>query len=90
MLGLPTVKISANSVTSIEQRVPYFGRGLRAMTHKYFNSRSQLFVYDDFNTYDNFSEHLINQLYPDNLVRVIRFMLMDQLKKIYVANEVKD
>jgi hypothetical protein len=32
-LGLPTVKISAKSVTSIEQRSAGIGRGLRAMPH---------------------------------------------------------
>ncbi len=31
-LGLPTVKISAKSVTSIEQRSAGIGRGLRAMS----------------------------------------------------------
>jgi hypothetical protein len=33
-LGLPTVKISAKSVTSIEQRSAGIGRGLGAMPHK--------------------------------------------------------
>jgi hypothetical protein len=39
-LGLPTVKISAKSVTSIEQRSAGIGRGLRAMPHKYIWSSS--------------------------------------------------
>jgi hypothetical protein len=34
MLGLSTVKISAKSVTSIEQRSAEIGRGLGAMTPK--------------------------------------------------------